>query len=147
MFEKNVKIKAILASVLVYVSFVVSYLLFSGYQPQALTELREVRGYKIEKEADAFDLPYPRYATGLSTDETSNSKKFTFETDRSPQEVQNFYSNILLGDGWELKKEGALDEFYTSEYRRENLSVKVWSYFDKDIKMTFASVEILKLED
>jgi len=146
MFSEKQKVKAIAASALIYVMFIGSYWFFSSYKPKALSEVREVRGYQTQKETDVFDLPYPRYAQGLASDQTLNTKKFTFQTDKSPQEIQNFYSNILLGDDWKLKKEGSTDNFFTTEYRKDDLSVTVWSYFDEDALMTFASIEVLRLE-
>ena len=147
MQEKGTKIKVITGSVIIYVLFVGSYWFFSSYRPKALSEVREVRGYKAQQETDVFDLPYPRYAKGLASDQTLNSKKFTFQTDKSPQEVQSFYSNILLEDDWELKKEGSTDSFFTTEYKKDNLVVTVWSYYDSDVKMTFASVEIMRFDE
>jgi hypothetical protein len=146
MFDENNKVKAIIASAFIYAVFVGSYWFFSSYKPKALSEIREVRGYQVQ-EKDAFDLPYPKYATGLASDQTLNTKKFTFQTDKSPQEIQSFYSNILLADDWKLKKEGALDNFYTSEYKKDNYTVMVWSYYDSDAKMTFASVEVMRFDE
>ncbi len=146
MHNDKLKVKAIVGSAFIYVLFAGSYWFFASYKPKALSEVREVRGYQVQQETDVFDLPYPRYATGLATDQTLNTKKFTFQTDKSPQEVQSFYSNILLGDDWKLKKEGNTDNFYTAEYKKDNLSVTVWSYYDKDALLTFASVEIMLFE-
>lgn len=146
MFDNKQKVKAIMVSAFIYALLVGSYWFFASYRPKALSEVREVRGYQTQQETDVFDLPYPRYAQELSSDQTLNTKKFTFQTDRSPQEVQNFYSNILLGDDWRLEKEGSTDNFYTTEYKKDDLSVTVWSYFDTDALMTFASVEIIQFE-
>ncbi len=142
----NSTIKIVLGTSLITILFAGSYWLFASYRPKALSEIREVRGYKTQQETDVFDLPYPRYAKSLAADQTLNSKKFTFETDKSPQDIQTFYKNILLGDDWELKKEGNIDYFYTSEYKKDNLSVMVWSYYEADTKLTFASVEIMRFE-
>jgi len=147
MSDHNLKIKAIAGSALIYVLFVGSYWFFASYKPKALSEVREVRGYQVQQETDAFDLPYPRYAKGLASDQTLNTKKFTFETDKSPQEIQSFYSNILLGDDWKLKKEGSTGNFFTTEYKKGDLSVTIWSYYDSDALMTFASVEIMQFEE
>ena len=147
MHDDKLKVKAIVGSTFIYMLFVGSYWFFASYKPKALSEIREVRGYQVQQEADVFDLPYPRYATGLATDQTLNTKKFTFQTDKSPQEVQSFYSNILFADDWKLKKEGNTDNFFTTEYKKNNLSVTVWSYYDKDALLTFASVEIMQFEE
>lgn len=147
MIEKQTKVRVLIGSAFIYILFVGTYWLFSSYRPKALSELREVRGYQTTKqEADVFDLPYPRYAKGLASDETLNSKKFTFETDKSPQDIQSFYKNILLEDDWELEKEGNIDFFYTSEYEKSDKTVTVWSYYDQDAKLTFASVEIMRFK-
>jgi len=147
MVDKNTKIKVLIGSALVYLLFVGSYWFFASYRPKALREIREVRGYQTsEQETDVFDLPYPRYAKGLASDETLNSKKFTFETDKAPQEIQTFYKNILLEDDWEIEKEGSIDYFYTSEYEKDKMTITVWSYYDQNAKLTFASVEIMRFE-
>jgi len=147
MKDTNSKIKVVIGSVFISVMFVGSYWLFASYRPKALSEIREVRGYTTHnEELDVFDLPYPRYAKGLASDQSINSKKFTFETDKAPLEIQTFYKNILLEDDWKLKKEGNIDYFYTSEYKKDNLSIMVWSYYDADAKLTFASVEIMRFD-
>jgi len=146
MKDTNSKIKVAIGSVFISILFVGSYWLFASYRPKALSEIREVRGYHTQSEVDIFDLPYPRYAKGVASDQTLNTKKFTFETDKSPQEIQTFYKNILLEDDWKMKKEGNIDYFYTSEYKKDNLSVIVWSFYDSDAKLTFASVEIMKFD-
>ena len=147
MKDKNSKIKIAIGSVFISTIFVGSYWLFASYRPKALSEIREVRGYTTQnEEIDVFDLPYPRYAKGLASDQTLSTKKFTFETDKSPQEIQSFYNNILLEDSWKLEKEGNIDYFYTSEYKKDNLSIIVWSFYDESAKLTFASVEIMKFE-
>jgi hypothetical protein len=142
----NSKTLFIAASALISVLFAASYFSFSQYKPKALQEVREVRGYKTQ-ETNILDIPTPRYAEGLAYDQTLNSKKYTFRTDRSPEEIQKFYSNILDKDNWRLKKEGSTDDFYTTEYRKDNFTVLVWAAYDEDVKLTFASVEILKFED
>jgi hypothetical protein len=126
--------------------FVASYFSFSSYQPKALTEVREVKGYAT-KNTSVFDLPVPRYAKALANDRTLNSKKFTFETDKTPKEVYDFYKVILLEDDWKIKKEGNTDDFYTAEFKKDDYSVTVWASYDSDVKLTFASVEILDLEE
>lgn len=135
----------IVLTFLVVLIFAASYFSFQQYTPKALQEVREVRGYQTQN-TTGFDLPIPRYAKSLGTDQTLNSKSFTFQTDRSPQEIQKFYENILQEDGWKLKKEGSLDNFSTSEYRKDDLSVTIWASFDNDAKLTFASVEILRFD-
>ncbi len=141
----NSKTTLILSSATALAIFGLSYYAFQDYKPKALQEVREVRGYTTN-EREGFDLPYPRYAKGLASDETLNTKKFTFQTDKTPQEIQDFYSTILLGDDWKLKKEGATDNFFTKEYKKDNLSVTVWSFFDTDIKLTFAIVESIQFD-
>jgi len=102
MHDDKLKVKAIVGSAFVYILFVGSYWFFASYKPKALSEVREVRGYKVQQETDVFDLPYPRYAIGLAADQTLNTKKFTFQTDRQflyhrVQKRQSFsYSMVLL---------------------------------------------------
>lgn len=138
--------KLFLSLFLVSALFIGSYVGFSNYQPKSLTEVREVKGYAA-KRTDAFDLPTPRYAKGLAHDQTLNSKKFTFQTGKSPAEVHDFYKNILGSDGWRVKKDGNTEGFYTAEYRKDEYSVTVWAAYDTDTKLTFASIEILMLEN
>jgi hypothetical protein len=144
---KKLESKSVLIAltILVVMIFAASYFSFQKYTPKALQEVREVRGYQTQN-TTGFDLPVPRYAKSLGTDQTLNSKSFTFQTDRSPEEIQKFYENILQADDWKLKKEGSLDNFSTTKYRKDDLSVTIWASYDKDTKLTFASVEILRFE-
>jgi hypothetical protein len=137
-------LKMVISLSLVSAFFIGSYVWFTVYNPKKIIEIREVKGYKTQKE-DVFDLPTPRYAKGLAFDQTINSKKYTFQTDKTPQEIQEFYKNILLEDNWRLKKEGATDTFFTSEYRKDDYSVTIWAHYDTDTKLTFSSIEIVIL--
>jgi len=140
------KVRFTAALTLIISLFTATYFSFSNYQPKVLKEVREVKGYTT-KSTDVFDLPTPRYAKGLGFDQTLNSKKFTFQTDRSPNQIHDFYNNVLMEDNWRLKKEGSTENFYTAEYRKDDYSVSIWAAFDEDTKLTFASVEIVELED
>ncbi|OGC46263.1 hypothetical protein A2V49_04645 [candidate division WWE3 bacterium RBG_19FT_COMBO_34_6] len=142
----NKPLKFTIMSFFVISLFVASYISFVGYQPKALGELREVKGFKTEN-ADSLEMPYPRYATGIAQDKSINSNKYTFQTDKSPAEIQQFYNNILSDEGWRIKREGSSDSFTTVEYRKDNILVKVWAYYDQDAKFTFASVEAIRLVD
>ncbi len=146
MFKLSPTIKVAGSFIIVASLFTISYFSFSNYQPKVLKEIREVKGYSTVKN-DIFELPTPRYATSLAFDQTLNSKKYTFQTDRSPSEVFNFYKVILADDNWKVKKEGSTNDFFTAEYRKEDQTITVWAAYNKDTKLTFASVEILKLRD
>ncbi len=137
--------KALVSGLLVMVLFAASYVNFVQYQPKSLKEVREVKGYSTQIDS-AFDLPTPRYAKSLGYDQTLNSKKFTFQTDKTPEEVYVFYDNILSVDDWELKKVGNTDDFYTAEFKKGKLFITMWATYDKDTKLTFASVEIVEEE-
>ena len=142
---KNIPLKILISSVIVISLFGFSFFLFSSYQPKVLKEVREVKGYSTD-ERNVFDIPYPRYAKGLAFDKTYNTRKYTFSTDKSPQEIRRFYDNILLEDDWRIKKEGEIDNFVTVEYRKENFSLVLWASYDTDTKLTFSSVEIMDIE-
>lgn len=125
--------------------FVSSYLLFSNYKPKALTPLREVKGYRTSN-TNISDIPQPEFAQDLAVDERTDSNQYTFKTQKSPAEVKQFYDNILLSDGWRIKKEGMIDDFYATDYRKDDYLVSLWAAYNKDTLLTFASVEISKVD-
>lgn len=132
-------------TVLVLMLFLTSYLLFSSYRPKAIQELREVKGFS-SIENDIFDIPRPRYAKSVSQDTSTNSKSFTFQTDRSPQEIRSFYDNVLLKENWRIKKEGSIDNFLNVDYRKDDYLLTLWASYEESTNLTFASVEISVLE-
>lgn len=143
MSKLSYSVKSALATFVVMGFFAFSYVTFSNYQPKALKEVREVKGYSTQS-VDIFDLPTPRYAKSLSYDQTAISKKYTFQTDKSPEEIKTFYQTVLLENGWRLKKEGSTSNFYTAEFRKDDYTVTLWAYFDNDVKITYASLEIIE---
>lgn len=143
MIKLNKKNKLITTSIVSLALFISSYWIFTQYKPMRLQELKEVKGYKTN-ETKFYDLPYPPYAQSVAIDETLLSKKYTFESQKLPIEIQTFYRNILIEDKWELKQENLIEEFYTAEYRKEKNKISVWSYYDIELEKTFASVEISK---
>ena len=143
MFKLSNSVKGALVTMVIMGFFAFSYTTFTSYQPKALKEVREVKGYS-DISNDAFDLPTPRYAKGLSYDQTTISKKYTFQTEKSVEEIKSFYHSVLLEDDWRLKKEGSTSNFYTAEFRKDDFTVTLWSYYDNDVKSTYASLEIVE---
>lgn len=132
-------------SVIVSTLFLASYLVFANYKPKALSEVREVKGYRSVSE-NVYDLPFPDFASSIGDAKGTNSKQITFQTDKSPSAVKQFYDNVLLADDWRIKKEGYINEFIATDYRKEEYVVSLLASYNAETKLTFASVEISKVD-
>jgi hypothetical protein len=115
------------------------YINFLRYTPKKLREVNEVKGFKSQEE---FVLPYPRYSKKIGETETSESRQVTIETEKTPQEIHNFYKNILLDKGWEVESEGLHDDFQVSKFKNEDKLITVVSSRQKDSGTSIASIEI-----
>ncbi|MFA6982254.1 MAG: hypothetical protein WC243_04525 [Patescibacteria group bacterium] len=103
---------------------VYSYTSFISYKPEISEEhLRKVSGAASYFE----DVPFPQDANIISQDNTAGSQTATIETQKTPQEVQEFYDSALTSNGWKIETRDQKGEVFIYEYKKEDKRVMVTS--------------------
>lgn len=116
------------------------YLNFQNYQPKILRQLQEVKGMSTQREY----IPYPRDSVKIGSSKSNESNQLTFETKKTPKELQEFYKNIYLDKGWKIESEGINENFYVLEFKKDSSLITILSSKEKEDDYTVASVEITK---
>ena len=116
--------KQIQAAILISISMfaTVTYLNFANFKPQHSTELKEVHG---ASDIENFGIPYPEEAKKLSSDKSPSGVQITLSSELSPQEVQEFYTNVFLSKGWEVETQGEAGVFFSTKFKQKNNPQKV----------------------
>ena len=132
------KLKYVLSIILLLVLSGASYYIFSVYQPKALTAIKEVKGNQTQR---LFSLPLPDNSEQISINETSISQQTIFRSEKSPDEIQQFYKSILVNSQWKIDLEAITQDSLVSKYKKnDQLVTIVSSKFES--QPTIASFEI-----
>jgi len=112
--KTRVIVKAVLFTFLFF--FIFAYVNFTFYKPRVTDETGKVRGAKEVRE---YGIPLPSKYVLISADETVYGMQSTLEVDKTPLEVQVFYKNVLLAEGWEVERElGTGSSVLSTEFKR-----------------------------
>lgn len=133
---KNTKNLA-LASTILTLAFVGSYLNFSEYKPKTIKQVQDVKGLQTGR----TDIPLPEGAEKVGVNKSSDAEQTTFHTNKSKQEIQDFYRNILTSNKWELGSQAERDEFIVSRYKKGNETLSVITLDTSDEYKTLVSLE------
>lgn len=132
------KMKLTLVSFLLVLASATSYIYFIKYQPKALKKLSEVRGMST---ISTDEIPYPTDAQKLGFYQTPTSKQTTFQTAKTLEQVQQFYSNIFTTKGWELTLENLTDNTTKHVYQKRNSKATIVATTQQD-QTTVVSIEV-----
>jgi hypothetical protein len=121
---------------------VFAYHNFSSFRPKRLIPLKEVHGTKTSIKVN---LPYPEGAIVLGATVSGQSSQKTLKVDKTSEEVQTFYANVLETDGWVLDNKGETGIFVMSEYKRGKDRVKIATSGQMEFEDTVISIEINSL--
>jgi hypothetical protein len=116
-----------------------SYIYFATYEPKVLTQLPETKGTSTE---ETFFLPYPRDSMELSNSETDLGKQITLEAPQTPEEITNFYKNILLSKGWEVETEGAAGIFFNTVYEKGEEYIHITTSKQADKEASVVTIDM-----
>jgi len=133
--------KLFLSSFLILGMFSFAYFNFAKYQPKSLRKVEEVKGLSS---INTDDTPYPDDAVKIGFNQTPNSKQTVFRTQKTQDEVQEFYKNIFSGKEWKLISEKQVDGTLTSSYRKEKEVVTIVVTQQESGEYTTVSIETLK---
>jgi hypothetical protein len=117
-----------------------SYYNFVSFQPKVLKQVTEVKGARATAEDT---LPYPTDADKIGINQTGNLKLTTFQTAKTPEEVQVFYKNVFIEYGWDLDIEGKNDSVLMAKYRKDKKIATIVTSKQSEEKATIASIEIV----
>jgi hypothetical protein len=109
-------------SILTVTLLVFSYSYFSKYSPKVLKKVNEVKGLSS---IYTDDIPYPRDAVKIGTNQTPNSRQTTFRTKNNLEEVTNFYKKSYAEKRWVSVSEEAEDETTVLSFRKEKETIKI----------------------
>lgn len=116
----------------------VSYSNFVTFNPKLLVPLKEVRGVntKTDEIQSNFyigqneskvevNIPYPANSEILGVVKTERDEQHTIKSPLTPNEVQEFYKNVLKSQSWELTNENTTGIFSNTEYKKEKARIKI----------------------
>lgn len=116
-----------------------SYVNFQVYQPKILRQIQEVKGYKTE---DVLNLPYPQSSIEISVNKTKTSKQITLQTQKTADDIQRFYRNILIVKDWQIEAESTNDTFLTTKYKKDAQRITVNSSRQNSDGYTIVTIDI-----
>ncbi len=93
-----------------------SYYSFVTFSPATFSGQKRVMGATSKKQL--LELPLPRDHKILSVDENNSRKVIIFESQHSPENIQDFYKSVLLGKGWKIDVERQEGIFTVLEYKK-----------------------------
>ena len=117
---------------------VASYFIFLSYKPMVAMPVPDVKGAVTP----VFELPLPRESETISYNTTLESQNMIIKTTRTPDEIHQFYKNVMRDKGFEIESEKERDRFLIKEYTDERRTVTVITTVQETDKMTIAGIEI-----
>jgi hypothetical protein len=120
-----------------------SYLYFLNYQPKAIKQLSEVKGYQTTN-VNKLNLPYPNNAENIVVNDTEDTQQITFKSAKTKEEILKYYKNIMLSRKWIVDSEAIYSDFTIARYKQNDYLVKIIAYDEPEKTGTLTSIEILK---
>ena len=117
---------------------VASYFIFLSYKPMIATPVPNVKGAVTP----VFELPLPRESESISYNTSLEAQNMIIKTTRTPDEIHQFYKNVMRDKGFEIESEKERDQFLIKEYKDERRTVTVITTVQETDKMTIAGIEI-----
>jgi hypothetical protein len=124
-------------SILIVALFAFSYSYFSKYSPKILKKVNEVKGLSS---IHTDDVPYPKDAVKIGTNQTPTSKQTTFRTGQDIQEVADFYKKTYSEKRWKSVNEKIEDGTATLSFRKEAETINI-VITTEDENTTIVSIE------
>jgi hypothetical protein len=115
--------KVVISTVLA-VACVTSYIYFVRYHPKLLSRLEDVRGASTSIQV-ADNFPYPQDAKKVSTVTSESNRQVTFETGKTPEQVQSFYKAVLTNDQWELRNKTVTSGTIEVDYKQDKKTIEI----------------------
>lgn len=120
------------------VSFIGSYTLFTFYKPKTLTELSRIKGYSTQRQQV---VPYPMGSKEIGKDVSSDGKRITLETTKTPEDVKAFYLNVYTVRGWKLISSGQSDSTEVITLAKDGTTLSISTSTAKDLAGTIVVID------
>lgn len=113
------------------------YFNFSTFKPKNAIPLGEVQGTRIQSKNTT---PKPDDANVIGYSKSTDTTQTTYETGKSPSDIQKFYKNILINDGWKLELETKEGTSYKLVFAKQDQKITITSSIDETSNKTIISV-------
>jgi hypothetical protein len=132
------KVIVMVAGILLVV-FVVSFYSFSTFKPKIIKQVQDVK--KLASE-NMSDVPIIEGAEKTSVNKSTDATQTTFHTNKTKEEVQDYYKNIFISNKWLLLSQGSYPDFVVAKYKKADQEITVTAYDTNDDYKTLVSLEI-----
>ena len=140
MNKPHIKDIALLSAAFVVTA--ISYYNFQSFKPKILRELREVKGIKSDQ--SLLQIPEMQDARELGLSETAKGRQVTLEVNRTPEDVRNFYKNVLTDRGWTVEYLSDSGDFLVDKYKNGEFTATVTISKEHKPHITVVGVNIRK---
>ena len=136
-FSKNTLIFAFTFLILLALS-VFSYITFFNIKK----EIKQTPNKSGESGGNFFErLPAPEGYTILSTNFGTNSNQITIQTATNMEEAYDFYKNVFISVGWELKKESSEVGSKLAKFDKDDTELVLNVTYDYKNKTSVINIE------
>jgi len=97
--------------------------------------------------AQNLGIPCPQKSQKISSVQTTELTQITFRTEKTPEEIQEFYTNIAREKEWKVQSQSENENFFVSKYKRNDDVITVLASKPIENELTLASVEITTAEE
>jgi hypothetical protein len=130
--------KAFPAIIFLAVSFIGSYAVFTVYRPKTLVEISRIKGYSTERQQV---IPYPMGSKEIGKDVSSDGKRITLETTKTPEDVKAFYLNVYTVRGWKLVSTGQSNNTEVISFSKDGVTLSISTSTAKDLAGTVIVID------
>jgi len=121
---------------------ILSYFKFQTFKPTGLSSELTLQNQSPTLQSSNIDFPTLPNSEELSFTSSSNSSQLTYQTKESLTGAYNFYRNVLLSDGWQVKEEFQNPTSYVTKYVNGEQIATISITTDDSIKETIVGVEL-----
>lgn len=135
--SKNTLTLAFISIVLIALS-VFSYVTFSNIR----YEIKQTPNKSASSQGNFFErLPAPVGYTILSTNISSDSNQITIQTTKDMEVAYDFYKNVFISVGWELKKESSEVGSKLAKFDKDGTELVLNVTYDYKNKTSVVNIE------
>lgn len=135
--SKNTLTLAFISIVLIALS-VFSYVTFSNIR----YEIKQTPNKSASSQGNFFErLPAPEGYTILSTNISSDSNQITIQTTKDMEVAYDFYKNVFISVGWELKKESSEVGSKLAKFDKDGTELVLNVTYDYKNKTSVVNIE------
>lgn len=131
----------LLSSTLVGFLVIASYVNFATYKPKVMKQIPEVKGMQASDSAEDGKFPMPEGVDKVSSNGSAGAFQTTYYTNKTKDEIQEFYKNIYQSNKWELDSDGVYPDMIIKRYKKDNKIISIKTFDEDKEYKTFVSIE------